>query len=542
MLSHQLTEGYSTDRTVTYWYEGECPQTRERLRLPRTIAVEAIARELMQQLASDSRYSREGKMYGVLLVEAPSGEHQVLKAFSGLLHGETTVSAWVPPIPGRDHVALEEARTLAALATLKQNLTDWQQIPERQQYQVVFQEYTAQLQRLVDCHHQRRQGRQQQRQHLLNTHSGDALNKALTVLDDQSRRDGIERRHLKQQWKARLQPLQQAIAQADAHIQTLKQQRKQLSQQLQSLMHASYCITNFAGRSQSLQAFIAGKSFPTGTGDCCAPKLLHYAATQGLKPLAMAEFWWGPSPPRADKIQGEFYGACPDRCQPLMGFLLSGLPQSSITPALSQPLSILYEDDWIIAVNKPAGLLSVPGRYRDRQDSVLSRLRQEGRALTTVHRLDQDTSGILLLARDAQTHRLLSQQFQQRRVHKRYEAILAGPVLTERGVIDLPVWSDPDDRPYQKIDWQRGKSCVTQFQVLARESGYTRVELNPITGRTHQLRVHAAAPEGLGVVILGDRLYGCCAKVSRLHLHARELRIQHPYSGEVVPIFAETPF
>ncbi|MBW4635426.1 MAG: RluA family pseudouridine synthase [Iphinoe sp. HA4291-MV1] len=207
---------------------------------------------------------------------------------------------------------------------------------------------------------------------------------------------------------------------------------------------------------------------------------------------------------------------------------------------------ILYEDKWLIVVNKPPGLLSVPGRYRDTQDSVLSRLRQllpDGMMLKAVHRLDQETSGILLLARDLQTYRQLSRQFQQQQVHKVYEAVLSGSVTTNRGVIELPLWGDPQNRPYQQVDCQYGKPSVTHFQMIAGEGNYTRVEFTPLTGRTHQLRVHAADSRGLGVPILGDRLYGCRAGASWLHLHARELSFEHPQSaGQTLHLQAKTPF
>jgi tRNA pseudouridine32 synthase/23S rRNA pseudouridine746 synthase len=178
-------------------------------------------------------------------------------------------------------------------------------------------------------------------------------------------------------------------------------------------------------------------------------------------------------------------------------------------------------------VNKPAGLLSVPGRYSNTFDSVLSRLRHQlsdGMAIMAVHRLDQATSGILLLARNPQTYRQLSQQFQQRQVHKVYEAVLSGWVTTDQGEIALPLWGNPENRPYQQVDEVRGKPSLTRFQVMAREGNYTRVEFIPLTGRTHQLRVHAADSRGIGIPILGDRFYGCRAVASRLHLHARELR------------------
>jgi tRNA pseudouridine32 synthase/23S rRNA pseudouridine746 synthase len=582
LVLHPLSDFIDSNCAVSnlypsYCYEGRCPQSGELLRLPRTSLAEAIAYGLMQHLANNDGYSDEGKMYGILLVELPDGEQRVLKAFSGLLNGHSVVEGWVPPIPGRDQVALEEARTLAELEAIKQELIRLKQLSERQQYETCKSEFDQQLQQMSDRHRDCKQQRHEKRQILCKTLTGEALTVALEQLDEESSRDGIERRQLKRQQNAVLQPLKQRIEAADSWIRELKQQRKALSRQLQAQMHAAYNLTNFSGQSLSLQQLMPGGSMPTGTGDCCAPKLLHYAATQGLKPLAMAEFWWGSS--SVDKVQGEFYGACVERCQPLMGFLLSGLRPNPPAPLRAREggvrspspcrggvwgeggvkspsprrggvwgevsLPILYEDEWLIAVNKPAGLLSVPGRYRDTFDSVLTRLRHllpDGIALMTVHRLDQDTSGILLLARNPQTHRQLNRQFQLRQVHKVYEAVLSGCVTIERGVIKLPLWSDPQDRPYQKVDWHKGKPSLTRFQVMAKEGDCTRVEFIPLTGRTHQLRVHAADSRGLGVPILGDRLYGCRAVASRLHLHARELRFQHPQSGETLHLQTNTPF
>ncbi len=568
----------------SYCYEGRCPQTGELLKLPRTPMVEAIARSLMQHLAKNDGYADEGKMYGILLVALPTGEQRVLKAFSGLLNGHSVVEGWVPPIPGRDRVALEEAQTLAELEVIKQELITLKQLPPTEQYETLSRDFEQQLQQLSDRHRDCKHQRHEKRQIFCETLIGEALTVALEQLDEESRRHGIERRQLKRQHNEVLQPLQQLIEAADARMRELKQRRKELSRQLQAQMHAAYSLTNFSGQSLSLQQLMSGGSMPTGTGDCCAPKLLHYAATHGLKPLAMAEFWWGSSSACRDKIQAEFYGACAERCQPLMGFLLSGLPKWKLNPPAPFPtreggvrspsptrrgvggeivfelrqqeqrLLIIYEDEWLIAVNKPAGLLSVPGRYSDRQDSVLSRLRHllpDGMALAAVHRLDRETSGILLLARDCaqgnakgdrQAHRQLSQQFQQRQVYKVYEAVLSGCVTVDRGTVELPLWGDPENRPYQKVDWQRGKPSLTRFQVMARRGDWTRVKFIPLTGRTHQLRVHSADSRGLGVPILGDRLYGCRTVTSRLHLHARELRFQHPQSGQTLHLQVKTPF
>jgi tRNA pseudouridine32 synthase / 23S rRNA pseudouridine746 synthase len=391
-----------------------------------------------------------------------------------------------------------------------------QQIPERQKYEVLANEFETRLEALSVIHQQRKAQRHSDRLCLTDPES-------IEQIDRQSRLDGIERRNLKRDRDFILKPLKQVIEQADERIRELKRQRKMRSQSLQAQMYENYRLINFLGTSATLQQLMPN-GMPTGTGDCCAPKLLHYSASRHLKPIALAEFWWGAA--SADKEPGKFYGACADRCQTLMGFLLSGIPTTE--------LAILHEDEWLIVVDKPAGLLAVPGRYGDRQDSVLTRLQLQGKNIFPIHRLDQETSGILLLAKDRQTHRQLSQQFQQRQVYKKYKAVLAGEVSQPQGVIELPLWGDPDDRPRQKVDWQRGKPSLTQYRVIEKTAAGTQVEFVPITGRSHQLRVHAA--EGLGVPILGDRLYGCRTEIDRLHLHAQELHFEHPQLGKKMAI------
>lgn len=537
-----------------YYYQGHCPRTGQHYRLPRTALARAIAQVLMAQL-SDA-HPTEGKMFGVLVVRSPEGQTGVLKAFSGLWQGQARVPDWVPPIPGRHEVALQEARTLNALGAIKDRLLRLQRLPDRETYARLQEEQARDRTLLNQRHRDRKQGRDRQRQTLASTLTGDALTDALAALEQESRGDKAELRQFKQQWRDRLAPLAANLQSVDAEIVALRQQRRDLSRQLQAEMHAAYTLTNFAGESLTIQDLAESGNLPTGTGDCCAPKLLHAAAQLGLEPLAMAEFWWGS--PQGDKQPGEFYGACADRCQPIMGFLLSGLsaqvlgsatlpvgaqhaaplqpPQTGgIQPGFEIP--VLYQDQWLIAVDKPAGLLSVPGRYRDRQDSVLTRLRlalPEGAFLQPVHRLDQDTSGVLLLALDANTHRQLSQQFAQRQVQKTYQAIVVGNVAESSGIIDLPLWGDPTQRPRQQVNWQHGKPSQTKFEVLGREGALTRIAFYPLTGRTHQLRVHAAHPQGLNAPIWGDRLYGHSEPGQRLHLHAHTLRFTHPHSKDAV--------
>ena len=561
-ISDFIDQNYPINNSYpTYYYEGISPQNGELLRLPRTPIAEEIAKGLMQQLANNDDYSREGKMYGILLVELPNCEQRVLKAFSGLLNGYRTIDGWVPPIPGRDKVALAEAYTLAELEAIKQEIITLKNLPQWQEYKILSTKFQQQLKSMSDRHRHSKQQRQEKRQILSQTLTDDALNLAIEKLDKESQKDGIERRNLKRAQNEKLQPLKEIIDNATARITELKQHRKTLSKQLQTQMYAAYSLTNFAGQSRSLQELMPSGLMPTGTGDCCAPKLLHYAAINNLKPLAMAEFWWGNSSINLDKIKGEFYGACAERCQPLMGFLLSGLSQNCFLetsenqialgkrqcrfPTITENLPIIYEDEWLIAVNKPSGLLSVPGRYRDRQDSVLSRLRQllpDGMNIIPVHRLDLETSGIMLLARSLPIYRKLSRQFQHKLVKKIYEAVLYGNIINDGGEISLPLWGDPQHRPYQQVNIEYGKPSLTRFQVMKREGHFTRIEFMPLTGRTHQIRVHASDKRGLGIPILGDRLYGCQTAANRLHLHARELYFQHPQLGKNINLEVETPF
>ncbi len=526
--------------TPTYLYTGYCPVSGELLQLPRTIAAESIACQLMAQLAQDEQFGREGKMYGVLVVATKTGEQQVLQAFSGLLDGVAEVAGWVPPIPGRELIIAAEQATLADLAAMKQELIELARLPEREEYRILAGEFATRLELLSIEQRQRKELRQREREKLATTLNDPELAIALEKLTANSRQDSRERRQLKQERDLVLQPLQAILDRVDGRILELKQQRKTRSRQLQTQMHNAYRLMNFLGTSSSLRELMPA-GIPTGTGDCCAPKLLHYAASNNFKPLAMAEFWWGA--PSDDKQQGEFYGACQDRCQPLMGFMLSGLA-SQISSNLSCDLPIIYEDEYLIAIDKPPGLLSIPGRDLDRQDSVITQLRQylPDREVYPVHRLDRDTSGILLIALNPDTHRQISRQFQVRQVHKIYEAILAGEIDRTTGTIDLPLWGDPDNRPRQTVDFDRGKPSLTKFQVLGKVGTNTRIEFYPITGRTHQLRVHAAAPQGLGMPILGDRLYGCQAPGSRLHLHARELTFIHPVHTTAIQLHSVTKY
>ena len=324
---------------------------------------------------------------------------------------------------------------------------------------------------------------------------------------------------------------------------------KQLSQELQLWLFQQYRFLNARGEVKDLvhvwqdyhcSARIRSKYPlpPGGTGDCCAPKLLQYAYQQGLKPVCMAEFWWGPSPKTEVRQHGQFYPACRGKCKPVLTWMLRGLDvdpnpeEQTGRPQLD--IEIVYEDDWLIVVNKPSGLLSVPGRVGPY--SVATILHQRYPDSLLAHRLDMGTSGLMVAAKNRTVYASLQQQFTGHTISKSYVALLDGVPDKERGTISLPLLCDPINRPRQVVDYERGKEAVTDYEVI----GDRRVRLSPHTGRTHQLRMHCAHPDGLGCPIRGDELYGHPA--DRLYLHAERLELTHPATGERMVFELSAPF
>lgn len=467
-----------------YLYEGICPRTGERLTLPRTEEAEQQARELMRQLEA-----AEGKMYGVLLTR----EGINLKAFSGL----TEAPGWVPPIPTPQPTDLERS-TIARLAELKAELLATAPIDNS------LRTHWSQKTREIEERHQRaKQDRDTRRA------QGEQV-------DDESRADSREWRQFRAARNAALEPLELAERSRQEKIQTIKRERRELSRTLQAELHAAFSQNLFAGESWSL-ASLFPEGPPTGVGECCAPKLLFHAANLGLTPVAMAEFWWGPPPPGGRRVQGEFYGACKERCQPLIGPLLS--PRTA--------LQLAYEDSDLIVVEKPSGLLTVPGRHSWNQDSLSQRLN-----LLPVHRLDLETSGLVVFARNPQTQAALHRQFQAREVEKGYRAQIDRRPDPSEGIIDAAIGPLPHGKYH--LD-PNGKNARTRYRMLSE----SEIELHPETGRSHQLRVHLS--QALACPIRGDRLYGGTPDV-RLRLHASHLSFTHPTTGQRISVASSLPY
>lgn len=324
-----------------------------------------------------------------------------------------------------------------------------------------------------------------------------------------------------------------------------REERRQRSQQLQLWLFDQYRFLNARGERRRLvdvwQDYHCSERIrrkyplpPGGTGDCCAPKLLQYAYQEGLKPLCMAEFWWGPSPKTEVRQHGQFYPACRGKCKPVLTWMLQGLDvdpnpeEIASTPQLD--ITVVYEDDTLIVISKPSGLLSVPGRIGSYSVATILSQRYPGTLLA--HRLDMGTSGLMVAAKTRDAYRQLQQQFSDHTIRKTYVAQLdtsySSPLTPRptKGTISLPLLCDPINRPRQVVDYERGKTAVTDYEII----GNGCVRLYPHTGRTHQLRMHCAHPDGLGCPIRGDELYGRPA--DRLYLHAERLELTHPATGE----------
>jgi tRNA pseudouridine32 synthase/23S rRNA pseudouridine746 synthase len=327
----------------------------------------------------------------------------------------------------------------------------------------------------------------------------------------------------------------------------IDQQRAAMSRELLPRLFATYSLPNARGEARSLVEIFAPAAPPGGSGDCAAPKLLAHAYRHGLRPIALAEFWCGAAPATGGRSDGHFYPACRGKCGPILQHMLAGL---DVEPApvfggdviASDEPRTLFEDEYLAIVVKPVGLLSVPGRG-ELVDSVQTRLRARYPTATgplVVHRLDLDTSGILVVAKTQETYVALQRLFSERAIDKRYIAWLDGELAGDRGTIELPLRVDLDDRPRQIVDTTHGKPAVTDWEVLARAGGRTRVALSPRTGRAHQLRMHAAHPRGLGLPIVGDRLYG--RPDTRLMLHAESIGFVHPHTHERLDWNSPAPF
>lgn len=509
------------------------------------------AKEVQSYLTRQTAWKdelRQGKMFGVLIVQTEHGETGYLAAFSGILAGKNLHPFFVPPVYdllqpqgffkieeenissiNRNIRQLENDKAYAALsAELARTI---------QSAEDILATAKAQLKEAKTAREQRRKEKE------LN-----AQEEAELIRESQFQK--AEYKRLERSWKARITTLQTQTEDWERRISALKSERKTRSAALQQKLFEQFGMLNYRGEVKNLCEIFGQtvhKTPPAGAGECAAPKLLQQAYLHGWKPIAMAEFWWGDSPKTEIRHHGHYYPACKGKCEPILQHMLQGL-QVEENPMLkrmqvpSKNLEIVYEDPWLSVINKPAGMLSVPGK--EDAVSVYSLMREqypEADGPLTVHRLDMATSGLMLIAKTKRVHQNLQAQFKNRLVRKRYVALLEGIVPKDKGTVDLPLCLNPLDRPRQMVHTEHGKPAITDYQVLERLDGKrTRIAFYPRTGRTHQLRIHAAHPLGLHCPIIGDELYG--EKADRLYLHAEYLEFTHPITGETVRITKEAEF
>lgn len=509
------------------------------------------AKEVQSYLTRQTAWKdelRQGKMFGVLIVQTEHGETGYLAAFSGILAGKNLHPFFVPPVYNllqpqgffkieeenissinRNIRQLENDKAYAALsAELARTI---------QSAEDILATAKAQLKEAKTAREQRRKEKE------LN-----AQEEAELIRESQFQK--AEYKRLERSWKARITTLQTQTEDWERRISALKSERKTRSAALQQKLFEQFGMLNYRGELKNLCEIFGQtvhKTPPAGAGECAAPKLLQQAYLHGWKPIAMAEFWWGDSPKTEIRHHGHYYPACKGKCEPILQHMLQGL-QVEENPMLkrmqvpSKNLEIVYEDSWLSVINKPAGMLSVPGK--EDAVSVYSLMREqypEADGPLTVHRLDMATSGLMLIAKTKRVHQNLQAQFKNRLVRKRYVALLEGVVPKDKGTVDLPLCLNPLDRPRQMVHTEHGKPAITDYQVLERLDGKrTRIAFYPRTGRTHQLRIHAAHPLGLHCPIIGDELYG--EKADRLYLHAEYLEFTHPITGETVRITKEAEF
>jgi len=479
-----------------------------------------------------------GKMFGVLLVQDESGELGYLSGFSGKVAGQNHLLGFVPPV----FDMLEEQgffkRDLAVITQLGERIEQLESEPKLEQFQNRLNEEQLLFETAIKDHRLKMVEAKKIRKAQRVDGKQSLDESSFTQLNEQLNKQSIELknklRDLNSYWEQRLATVRAPLLELTYELDGLKEQRKSASIALQNKLFEQYQFLNSSGEQATLKDLFAStvqQIPPAGAGECAAPKLLQYAFSHDLKPLALAEFWWGASPKSEVRKHKQFYAACLGKCQPILTHMLAGMEVDDNplldNPAADKSIQIIYEDDVMVIINKPSGLLSVPGK--DIEDSVYFRMKlayPNADSPLIVHRLDMSTSGLMVIALTKKAHKQLQRQFIERTVSKRYIALLDGTLGDDEGVIVLPLRVDLDDRPRQLVCYEYGRAAETRWQVINREDGKTRVYFYPKTGRTHQLRVHSAHIKGLNTPIVGDDLYGNTA--DRLHLHAELLRLTHP--------------
>ena len=489
--------------------------------------------------------AQKGKMFGVLIVQNAQHEVGFVAAYSGQLNGTYPTTFFVPPIFNYLSPDGYFKRCEQEISALNKEIKQLETSNGFIWAQKAIHQWQEKTNEALQAHKEKMNKAKQQRDEKRAEGIEEAENERLL---NESRYLKACLKRLKQHYDEGLKERQCALETYTCRLNELKAKRKRLSDALQQWLFQQFVLCNGRGEQKTVSAIFKdeeGKTPPAGTGECCAPKLLHYAFSHHYAPLAMAEFWYGASPKGKIRQHGQTYSACKDKCEPLLHHFLRGICYD--TNPLEQPkegnIDFLYEDETLAVIVKPSGLPSVKGLFKGVSvEHLLEKCYRHIASPMIVHRLDMDTSGIMVVAKTKQAHAFLQQQFENRSVKKRYVALLDG-YLTEKedsGRIDLPLCADLKDRPKQMVNEEFGKCAITLYKVLEQANNTTKIALYPQTGRTHQLRVHCAHPNGLGVPIKGDRLYG--RGEGRLCLHAEAIEFVHPIHHKVMRFENKAPF
>lgn len=488
-----------------------------------------------------------GKMFGVLIVEKANKELAVLYAFSGKLADSNEHPEFVPPVFDvlrKDGFYKQGEEVVSRVNEELENfISSKDYLDTKETAETIVATIQKELQKFKRDIKAAKLKRNEIRNSLKDPGSEEAQ-AILEYLRQESVGQSLALKRLQKDLKERSEKAILEFQTFKEKENELREKRRNLSNHLQKKIFEHYTFKNAELEERDLYSIFEGLP-PAGAGECAAPKLLQFAYQNDLKPIAMAEFWWGESPKSEVRKHKQFYPSCRGKCEPILGHMLKGLKVDPnpmlVNPAEGQEIEIVHEEDDFLVINKPAEFLSVPGKVI--KDSVFERIRARYPDATgplIVHRLDQSTSGLMIIALNKDTHKKLQRQFLRRKVHKEYVAVLEGTIRPSEGMIELPLRVDLDDRPRQVVCEEFGKEAITEFKVIQQENGLTRILFYPKTGRTHQLRVHSAHHEGLNAPILGDDLYG--NRDRRLHLHARSISFQHPVTKSMVSYTIEPDF
>lgn len=496
-----------------------------------------------------------GKMLGVLIAEDGEGARHTLYAFSGQygdygFHHPDFVGPVFDYLQPDGHFKTKEAdisRQNADIARFESG----ELALARTEYERAEKMLNAQVADYKEKCRLAKQERQSRRD------AGKVDEAELAAMIRQSQHEKAELHRLKKRARADLEPYAVRLEEARHRLEAMKEKRRADSEALQTWLFDNFRVVNARGEYRSLSEIFASTALkvpPSGAGECCAPKLLHAAYQKGWTPVSMAEYWYGSPKGGEVRRHGEHYPACRGKCLPVLGWMLQGL---DVEPPLGvesrrvrvEDPEIIFENRWFCVVNKPGGMLSVPGKGTAKSvERWLEERYGAERDVKMAHRLDQDTSGLLIATFGPSAYKTMQRMFATRMVSKTYVAELSGDYelkgIGRVGHIELPLSPDWLDRPRQRVDMADGKEAATDYEFTGVKDGRSRVLLHPLTGRTHQLRVHCASESGLGMPIAGDRLYGKNSgqDAERLCLHAHKIEFTFPLDGKHYSFEAPVPF